>query len=131
MSNVKKGQSKELLCRKELEKEGWIIIFKSIRTRWGSYDMADLFDVCAVKPFRTFDEGSTNVVEDKRWLFVSVKNYTTFKNLPQHQEEIKNFKNLYGLAGMEFQLWLWRRAKLQGRGANKIWSKAEWKKITI
>lgn len=119
VNNVSKGQSKELQCRKELEKDDWVIIFKSIRTRWGSYDLADLFDVVAVKNKYAI------------WKFISVKNYASFKNLPQHQEEIKKFKDTFGLEGMQYELWLWKRAKWQGRGLNKVWCKAEWVKKVI
>jgi len=117
MSNVKKGQSKELLCRKDLEKDGWTIIFKSIRTRWKSYDLANLFDVVAIKK--------------EWWKFVSVKNYASFKNLPKHQEEIRDFAREHGLFGMVFELWLWSKARYVGRGKNKHWQEAKWVKKVI
>ena len=125
MSNVSKGQSKELLCRKELEKDGWTIVFKSIRTRWGSYDLADLFDVVAIKII------ADNFTKFPIWKLISVKNYASFKNLPQHQEEIENFKNSYGLSGMVYELWLWSKARWVGRGKNKHWQDAQWVKKVI
>jgi hypothetical protein len=120
VNSARKGLSKERLCRNELEKEGWLIVFQSVRTRWACYDLADLFDVVAV----TFKDGI-------RWKFISVKNYASFKNLPKHQEEILAFKNTYGLAGMEFEVWFWLRGHWKGRNPNKIWCKPEWKKIII
>jgi len=115
MNTSQKGWKKEKLCRDELEKVGWTIVFQSVRTRWATYDLADLFDVVAI----TFSEGI-------KWKFISVKNYAKFENFPKHQEEILQFKNIYGLSGMEFEIWFWSKARYVGRGKNKHWQEAKW-----
>lgn len=117
MNKVKKGQTKELQCRKELENDGWKIVFKSVRWRFGTIDFGSLFDVVAIK--------------NKKWKFISVKNYSNFKNLPKLQEEIKKFKFVYGLEGMSFELWLWSKARWIGKGKNKRWQNAKWVKFTF
>jgi hypothetical protein len=67
-STKKKGERAELRCKHELEKEGWIVVFKSCTVRRGpcfiGLDFADLFDVVAIK----------NGLK-KIWKFISVEHY--------------------------------------------------------
>jgi len=53
MNTTAKGRRIERLCARELEKEGWTIAFKSIRTRFQPIDFAGLFDIVAIRP-KTF-----------------------------------------------------------------------------
>ncbi len=119
MSNVKKGYKKEKRCRDELIKEGWIIIFKSVRWRFGTIDFAKLFDVVAITD------------ESPIWRFISVKHFGKSNYYLPHQEEIREFKRLHGLEYMDFELWLWDKPRWMGRGKNKIWHPGGWRKITI
>jgi len=114
-----KGWTKEKLCRDELKKEGYTIIFQSVRTRWATYDFADLFDVVAVTD------------KNPIWKFISVKHLTKGNYYLPHQEEIREFKRKYGLEHMDFELWLWDKPRWKGRKPNKIWHKGDWKKILI
>src|SRR3972149_4135822 len=68
LKKIKKGSSKELLCRKEHEADNWKCVFKSQRVRFGKIDFAGLFDCVFVR-------GKT-----KR--YVSVKNQP-FSNAPK------------------------------------------------
>ena len=107
MNTSRKGYLKEKLCRDQLIKEGWTIIFQSVRTRWATYDLADLFDVVAINN------------ESPIWRFISVKHFGKSNYYLPHQEEIKEFRRKHGLRWMEFELWLWDK---------KI---NDWKKIKI
>tara|TARA_Y100000310_G_C20615858_1_gene780587 strand:- start:202 stop:513 length:312 start_codon:yes stop_codon:yes gene_type:complete len=93
MNKAKKGYRKEYQARKELEKDGWDIVFKSTRNRFGTYDFAGLFDIVAINEIN--------------WLFISVKHFNGYY-LP-HQKEIKKFKEQFGKLGMIFALWLWEK----------------------
>lgn len=124
-STKKKGQAKELLCKKELEKEGFIVVFKSCTVKRGpcfiGLDFADLFDVVAIK----------NGLK-KIWKFISVKHYGSAQTkYPQHQEEIRKFKRDYGTINMDFELWLWHKPRWVGRGKNKKWDTAHFERIEI
>lgn len=116
-----KGQRKETMCAHELENQNWKIIFKSMTVKLGpifrGLDVADLFDVIAIKE------------NSKRWLFVSVKHGSSFRK--EHEELIKRFKFLNGLEGMEFQVWVWNPPMWRGRGKDKHFEQAHWKKIDI
>lgn len=116
MSNVRKGYTKEKLCRDNLKEDGWFIVFKSVRFKYGCIDFAKLFDVVAVKDY---------------WLFVSCKHLGKSNYYKPHQEEIRKFKEKYGTKIMVFQLWLWEHPRWTGRNPNKIWHKGGWDKITI
>ena len=119
MSNVKKGYTKEYLARKELKQDGWTIIFQSIRTRWASYDFADLFDIVAITS------------ESPVWKFISVKHLGKSNYYLPHQEEIREFKRKHGLEYMDFELWLWDKPRWTGRQPNKVWNKGGWIKIKL
>jgi Holliday junction resolvase len=112
-----KGWRKERECRKLLESKGWKIVCKSIRTMWGTYDFANLFDSVAVCP--------------GQWLFVSNKHHHGGDTYQQHRQEIRTFKQLYGVVGMRFELWIWQPSRYTGRGKNREWVRAEWKVIEI
>lgn len=117
-----KGWRKERECRKLLEQEGWNIVFKSIRWKWGTLDFASLFDTIAVKMDDT----------TPKWLFISNKHYGSAQTkYPQHQSLIREFKSLYGCDNMEMELWLWHKPKWAGRGSNKVWLNARWEIIPI
>ena len=120
MSTVSKGHSKEYLARKELEKDGWQIVFKSVRWRFGTIDFANLFDIVAIHE------------NTPLWRFISVKHLGKSNYYLPHQEEIKEFKQKHGLGmWMGFELWLWDKPRWTGRKPNKIWNKGGWKKIDI
>lgn len=116
-NKIKKGSSKELLCRKEHEKDHWICVFKSQRVRFGKIDFAGLFDCVFVR-------GKT-----KR--YVSVKNHEHFQTHPMHQEEIRKYKEEHATMSEEFWLWIWKSGRWVGRKDNKTWQEPEWVKIQI
>ena len=115
MNKAKKGQKKELLARRELEKDNWFVVFKSIRWRFGCIDFANMFDIVAYK--------------NKERKFISCKHFNGYY-LP-HQEEIKQFKEAYGYPGESYELWIWHKPIWRGRGINKKWSEAHWDKIVL
>jgi Holliday junction resolvase-like predicted endonuclease len=110
-STCKKGQKKEYEIRKRLQKEGWVIMFKSVRFRFGCIDLCGLFDVSAYK--------------GKDRLFISAKHFTKGDYHLPHQAEIKKFKEEYGYPGEKYQLWLWKKPQWNGRGVNKKWCNGE------
>ena len=122
LNKKKKGARKELLCQKELEREGWRVIFKSMTVKLGpmfrGIDVADIFDVIAVK--------------NTQWKFVSVKHYSSAQTkYPAHQSELRKFMVDHGLNGMSFELWIWHKPAWRGRGKNKEWINAHFEKIII
>ena len=119
MSTVKKGYTKEYMARKQLEDDGWQIVFKSVRWRFGTIDFAKLFDIVAVTD------------ETPIWKFISVKHFGKSNYYLPHQEEIQEFRRLHGLEWMDFELWLWDKPRWTGRKPNKIWNKGGWIKIKI
>lgn len=136
LNKKKKGERKELLCKKELEKEGWTVVFKSCTVKRGpcfvGLDFADLFDVVAVKCEQIPTYNPINRKNISYWKFVSVKHYSSAQTkYPQHQEDIRKFRNNYLLFGMDFELWIWNAPAWRGRGKNKTWSVAHWEKIII
>ncbi len=122
VNKKKKGQRKELLAQKELEKEGWRVVFRAYTLKRGpiyvGIDFGDLFDVVAIS--------------EHGWRFISVKHYSSAQTkYPEHQEEIRQFANKHGLSGMGFELWLWHKPAWRGRGQNKHWQEAHFEKIII
>jgi len=117
MNTSKKGYLKEAKAKKELIEDGWLIPFQSVRTRWATYDFADYFDVLAFR--------------GKERKFISCKHFGKSNYYKQHQEEIRKFKDEYGLPGESYELWIWKSARYEGRGKNKSWVKAQWIKISI
>lgn len=122
INTKKKGQRKELLAQKDLEKDGWRVIFKSMTVKLGpmfkGIDVADLFDLIAIK--------------GTLWKFVSVKHYGSAQTkYPEHQSEIRKFMVDHGLEGMSFELWIWHKPMWRGRGKNKAWQTAHFEKIQI
>lgn len=115
INTAKKGWRKEKQCRDELKAEGYSIPFQSIRTRWASYDFADLFDVVAIK--------------GKERIYVSCKHRNAgAQHHPVHQEEIRCWKEKHGLLGESFQLWIWNKPRWTGRKPNKVWVEGHWDK---
>jgi len=110
----KKGQSKELLCQKELEKDGWRVVFRSRTIKQGpifmGIDIADLFDIVAL------NEG--------KWRFISVKHKSSYRK--EHLELINDFRRMHGCQHMSFECWVWHPNKWEGRGKNKKWVKSHW-----
>ena len=111
MDTNQKGQKKEREYRKYLESQGYIIIFKSQRVRFGKVDFAHLFDTCAVR--------------GKEWIFVSNKHFGKSNNYLPHQLEIEKFKIEHGLECMKFYLVNWKSARWEGAGKNKKFVKGE------
>jgi len=123
VNTSKKGYRKELFCRKQLEKEGWNVLFKSIRTRFGTLDFAGLFDSVFVK------SEIVNAEHKVTWLYVSNKHYNGYHNA--HQAQIKAFKDEFGHEEAQYALWLWHKPKWVGRGSKRVWQKAKWEVIPI
>ena len=122
LNTKKKGQRKELLAQKELEKEGWRVIFRSYTIKmgpiWRGIDMADLYDLVAIS--------------DRAWRFISIKHYSSAQTkYPEHQQQIKEFAYRHGLDGMIFELWLWHKPAWRGRGESKHWEEAHFERIRI
>jgi hypothetical protein len=108
-NQAKRGQRKEALARKELEAEGWQIVFKSVRFRFGCIDFANLFDIVAFKG------------QERR--YISVKHLGNSNYYLPHQEEIFKFAIKHGKSGESFELFLWDKPRWVGRGKNKVWNK--------
>ena len=117
LNKARKGWSKERQCRDELKIEGWNIVFKSVRFKYGCVDFANLFDVVAYKQ------------KDRK--FISVKSHADCRNHLSHQIQLAVFKETFGLPGESFELWIWKKARYIGRGKNKHWENASWTKIII
>ena len=117
MISSKKGYRKEYLARQQLVQEGWEIVFKSIRNRFGCIDYAGLFDICVYKG------------QDRK--FISCKHFGNSNYYLPHQEEIKKFKETYGKEGESYELWIWASPRWVGRGDEKEWRKSKWIKIIL
>jgi len=117
VSKVKKGYNKEKRIRDELVKAGWIIVFKSIRYRFGTIDFAGLFDVVAFK--------------GKQRKYISSKHLGPGNYYLKHQKDIREFKDTYGKDGESFELWLWDKPRWKGKGKNKTWNKGCFIKVVI
>ena len=124
VNRKKKGQRKELLCAKALEKEGYTIFFKSRTVKQGpiyvGLDFADLFDIVGAK------KGEMGI----SWIFVSVKHKSSYRE--SHLSHVARFVSEYGISGtfsrMYFEVWIWNPAKWCGRGKGKKWKEAHWEK---
>lgn len=116
-STTKKGWRKEKQCRDDLINDGWIIVFKSIRWRFGTIDFAKLFDVVAYRG------------QERK--YISCKHLSNNTYHLSHQEEIKQHKAIYGKIGESYELWLWDKPRWKGGGKNKTWNKGGWIKIII
>ena len=127
----KKGQRKELLCQKELQKDGYEVFFKSCTVKRGprffGLDFADIFDVIGAK----HDDFGIE------WKFISCKHAGSNGGLV-HLNEIAAFKAKYGYFGvnspsghMSFERWTWFKPGYHGRGKARKWESAHWKKEII
>ena len=123
MNTVLKGWKKERECRVLLEKQGYKIIFKSIRWKWGTLDLAGLFDTLAV---RKVIKNQEPVVE---WLFVSNKYDTSYSKA--HYTAIQAFIRDFGIEEGLYHIYVWHKPKWAGRGAKKHWQKSQWKIIEV
>jgi len=113
----RKGYTKEKRCRDELIADGWRIVFKSVRWKFGTIDYAGLFDVVAVN--------------GKSKLHISCKHLGNSNYYLSHQAEILVYKAKHGLPAEIFELWLWDKPKWKGRNPNKIWHPGGWQKIKL
>lgn len=116
MNTAKKGQNKEYIARKELEADGWTILFKSVRWRFGCIDFGP-FDIVAYR--------------GQERLYISSKHLGDFNYYLPHQEEIKKFAEEHGKQGERYELWLWDKPRWKGRGKNKIWNPGGFIKVKI
>lgn len=96
-----KGQLKERQAREELARDGWIIGFKSIRTKYMSQDLFNIFDIMCYQ----------NKDCQRLRRYISVKHLGNSNYYLSHQREIKEFKDTYGKEGESFELWLWEERK--------------------
>lgn len=119
----KKGQKKELLCQKQLEAEGWITLFRSYTIKMGpifrGIDFAQLFDVIACHE------------KERRWKFISVKNYSNSTNHLSHRVDIHAFAQTHGLPNSSFELWNWKKPQWRGRGKSRKWVAAHFEREII
>src|SRR3990167_2825178 len=118
-----KGWAKERECRKILEVQGYKIVFKSIRWRWGTLDFAGLFDTVAVRKIVQNQEPKLE------WLFVSNKHATNYRKA--HCTAIQGFKEDFGFEEALFAVYIWHKPKWVGRGKNKHWQQAKWDIIGV
>lgn len=117
VNRARKGYTKEKKIRDELKKDGWFIAFKSVRYKFGCIDLANLFDVLALK--------------GKERKFISAKHLGAGNYYQQHQKEIKEFKDEFGLEGESYELWLWDAPRWKGRGKNKQWNSGGFIKVVL
>src|SRR3990167_9312867 len=118
-----KGWRKERECRKILEAQGYKIVFKSIRWRWGTLDFAGLFDTVAV---RKIEQNQEPKVE---WLFVSNKHATNYRK--GYYTLIQAFLGDFGIEEGIYQVWVWHKPKWVGRGVKRHWQEAKWEIIQV
>ena len=117
VSNAHRGYLKEKMIRDQLKEQGWLIVFKSVRWRFGTYDYAHLFDVVAYK--------------NQERKFISSKHFTNGDYHLPHQEDIRKHVELYGKEGESYELWLWDKPRWTGRAPNKVWNPGGFKIIII
>ena len=123
MNTSKKGWRKERECRKILEEQGYKIIFKSIRWRWGTLDLAGLFDTVAVRKIVANGEPKLE------WLFVSNKHVSNYRKA--HYEVIKAFREAFGVTEGVYVIWVWHKPKWAGRGLQRHWENAKWEIVPV
>lgn len=141
MNTKQKGQKKELLCAKKLASEGYFIAFRSFTVKRGpcfvGVDFADTFDVVGIKSVPVYSPWSTQKPEFYRphWKFVSC-------SFSSHRAEkvtaVEEFRKKYALQSllpknglMEFEVWLWNKARFRGRGKDKYFDQAHWEIIQV
>ena len=95
VNTVKKGYRLEKKARDELEQAGYKIFFKSIRTRFGCQDFANLFDIVAYK--------------GKERLFVSVKSFVSWSRHRSHLADVEEFADNYGYRNEFYYVWFWKK----------------------
>jgi hypothetical protein len=96
MSTSSKGRSRELKCMKELQKEGYTIVFRSIRTRFQRIDFANQFDVVG------FKTGAK-----RRYIQVKSQDCPTNKIL----RGILGWVSEFGIPSECYELWIYRPRK--------------------
>lgn len=130
-SKKKKGQSKELLAKKILIAEGWLVGFKSQTIRMGPFfkanDMFGLFDLVCVRTRPI--EGFGKDAKCPEWLFVSVKHYKS-GDKAETRTKIDEFCAKYRFAGLRAEQWVWKRGYF-GRGKNRVYVKGEFERNVI
>lgn len=115
VNKSKKGNRKEKIARDMLIEQGWKIMFKSVRWRFGVIDFGQLFDIVAYKGM------------SRR--YISCKHAGA--GLEWHRKEIRGFKNEHGHDNESYELWTWYSPRWMGRGKNKIWFPGGFKTETI
>ena len=123
VNTAKKGWRKERECRKILEEQGYKIVFKSIRWRWGTLDLAGLFDTLAVRKIVKNHEPKLE------WLFISNKHSTNYRKA--HYTLIQAFIGEFGIEEGVYEVWVWNKPKWVGRGLNRHWQNARWEVISV
>ena len=118
-----KGWRKERECRKILEAQGYKVVFKSIRWKWGTLDFAGLFDTVAVRKIEQNQEPKLE------WLFVSNKHATNYRK--GHYTAIQAFLGEFGIEEGVYQVWVWEKAHWKGKKLNRIWCESQWKIINV
>jgi Holliday junction resolvase-like predicted endonuclease len=115
MNRARKGYRKEYLAKKEIEKEGYTLLFKSQRIRFGRIDFGP-FDLVAIR--------------GDHWRFISVKHRTS-GDIAENRKAILSFMETHALHNMSFELWIWHAPRYAGRGKNKEWVHAHWAKEVL
>ena len=123
MNRAKKGSDRERQIRKILADNGWRIMFKSVRTAYGTYDFGGagkehgLFDVVAYRGLER--------------VYISSKHFGQGNYYKPHQKEIRDFGREYGKEGESYELWIWVSPRWTGRGSKKKWTRAHFKKLVL
>jgi hypothetical protein len=129
-STAKKGYSKEKLARDLLKAQGWQIMFKSIRWRFGTFDFGELFDIVAYKGTTEWVQAGVFPAGVYR-KYISVKHLGDSNRYLAHQNAISEFQDRFGLEGESYELWLWDKPRWKGRGTNKTWHKGGFEVIIL
>ena len=127
MNKSAKGKRKENLCAEELKKEGWEIVFKSIRTRFQRVDFAGRYDIVGRKILSWVENG--RAFQSAQWIFVAVT-HAGAKNMEEEYAKIKGDMK-FALSGMKFQSWVWHERGWHGRGENRKFEEGRWEKIDV
>jgi hypothetical protein len=121
-STKQKGQQKELLAEKMLKEMGYKVFFRSFTVKrgpcWVGLDFADQFDLVASNGWD--------------WRLISckhVKNAGTGRE--ETKEAIRKFAEEHGKKDMRFELWIWNPSKYTGRGKEKKWVDAHFRKFQL
>jgi hypothetical protein len=138
MKTYVEGQKKELLARKMLEAEGYTILFKSQRVRFGKVDFGppDIL-IGKTKVSRKVDIVGIHSTPLKlspgsiiTMKLISVKSTKSRSNFALHQQELEKYWGAL-TPGICVELWIYRKGQWRGRGAKKHFEPPNWEKIKI